>query len=175
MNIKRNLFLLLSAVALSACSVNEIQKSPPLNARDTWVMLPFTNQAETPEAGERAADIAETLLRSQRNVRLVKAPLVNDSTQLPELNQQKVLDAAIQWGRQQKYHYGLSGSVQEWRYKTGLDGEPAVGITLKVIDLGTGEVLWSASGARTGWGRDSVSGTGHKLMLDLLDGLPLTE
>lgn len=175
MNIKHKLLVLLSTAALNACSVNEIQKSTPLNAHDTWVMLPFTNQAETPEAGERAADIAETLLRSQRNVHLVKAPLVNDAAQLPELNQQKVLDTAIQWGKQQKHHYGLSGSVQEWRYKTGLDGEPAVGVTLKVIDLGSGDVLWSASGARTGWGRDSVSGTGHKLMADLLDGLPLTE
>lgn len=166
---------LLGVVLLASCSVQEIQQTAPFNAHDTWVMLPFNNHSDTPEAGEKAADIAETLFRSQRGVRLVKYRLADDDNQLPELNQQKILNDAVKWGQQQNYHYGLSGSIQEWRYKSGLDGEPAVGVTLNVIDLTTGDVLWSASGSRTGWGRESVSGTGLKLMTDLLDGLPLTE
>lgn len=167
--------LLASLGLLTACSVTEIQKVDPFNSHDTWVMLPFTNHSDTPEAAERAADITETLFRSQRKVHVVKYRLAGDEQLLPEVNQQKIIDAAVKWGQQQSYHYGLGGSVQEWRYKSGLDGEPAVGITLNVVDLNTGEVLWSASGSKTGWGRESVSGTGHKLLEDLLDGLPLTE
>lgn len=125
-------------LVLTSCSVNEIQKTNPFNAHDTWVVLPFNNHSDTPEAGERAADIAETLFRSQRGVRLVKYRLTGDDQQLPELNQQKIFDAALKWGQQQNYRYGLGGSVQEWRYKSGLDGEPAVGITLNVVDLMTG-------------------------------------
>ncbi|MCX7086998.1 MAG: hypothetical protein NTV00_02975 [Methylococcales bacterium] len=167
--------LVLVSTLLTACSIHEVQKTAPLSAKTTWIMLPFANHSDSPEAGERIADIAATLLRSQHHVHLLEAKLPVDEQQMPELNQQKVIDASIKWGKEQQYHYGLGGSVQEWRYKSGLDGEPAVGITLKVINLTTGEVVWSASGSKTGWGRESVSGTGHKLIADLLDGLPFTE
>ena len=160
---------------LSACSVNEIQQTPPLKAHESWVMLPFINHGDTPDAGERAADIAEALLRSLYNARITSVQQSVDEQQIPEFNQQKTLESAIKNAQSQGSRYGLTGSVQEWRYKAGLDAEPAVGVTLNVIDLGSGNVIWTASGARTGWGRESLSGVGHKLIEDLLDGLPLTE
>ncbi len=167
--------LLISVLLLPACSINEIQKTPPLNPKSAWIVLPFVNHADAPEAGERVADIAATLLRAQHHIHLMEAHPPVDEQMLPELNQQKAVDAAVKWGKEQQYQYGLGGSVQEWRYKSGLDAEPAVGITLKVVNLTTGEVVWSASGSKTGWGRESVSGTGHKLIAELLDGLPLTD
>ncbi len=160
---------------LSACSVNEIQRIPPLKAHESWVMLPFINHGDTPDAGERAADITEALFRSLYNARITSHQPSTDEQQIPEFNQQKALDSAIKNLQSQGFRYGLTGSVQEWRYKAGLDAEPAVGITLNVIDMVTGNVIWTASGARTGWGRESLSGVGHKLIEDLLDGLPLTE
>lgn len=167
--------LLMASVLPVACSIHEIQKTAPLNPKATWVILPFINHSDSPEAGERVADISATLLRSQRHVHLIEAHPPVDAQQFPELNQQKRVNDAIQWSRAQQYQYGLGGSVQEWHYKSGLDAEPAVGATLKVIDLTTGEVVWSASGSKTGWSRESLSGTGHQLLAELLDGLPLTE
>jgi polysaccharide biosynthesis protein PelC len=161
-------------ILLTACSIHEIQQTAPLSARASWIMLPFTNHSDSPEAGERVADIAATLLRSQHHIQLQETHIPTEQAS-PELNQQKLITAAINWGKQQKYQYGLGGSVQEWHYKSGLDGEPAVGITLTLINLATGEVVWSAVGSKTGWGRESVSGTGQKLLTELLDGLPLTE
>lgn len=61
--------------------------------------------------------------------------------------------------------------MSEWRYKVGVDGEPAVGITLQVIDVPSGNVIWSATGSRTGWSRDAVSAVAQKLLRELLSPL----
>jgi hypothetical protein len=65
----------------------------------------------------------------------------------------------------------VTGSVEEWRYKGGLEGDPAVGLTLVVFELATNRVVWSASGSRTGTGADSVSGTALTLLGSLIDEL----
>jgi hypothetical protein len=67
----------------------------------------------------------------------------------------------------------VAGSVEEWRYKVGLDGEPVAGVTLRVIDLQNGRVLWSGSGSRSGWSRDGLSTVGHQLIGRLLSELRL--
>ncbi len=80
--------LLASLGLLTACSVTEIQKVDPFNSHDTWVMLPFTNHSDTPEAAERAADITETLFRSQRKVHVVKYYLksINKKSSMQQSN-----------------------------------------------------------------------------------------
>jgi hypothetical protein len=82
-------------------------------------------------------------------------------------------ELAMQNAAQGDARYGITGAVHEWRYKTGLDGEPAVGLTLQVVDLPSGHVVWTASGAKTGWGYSNVSGTAEKLVAQLLKGLKL--
>jgi hypothetical protein len=44
----------------------------------------------------------------------------------------------------------LQGSVTEYRYKPGLSETPAVGATARLVDVTSGEVVWSASHARVG-------------------------
>ena len=83
------------------------------------------------------------------------------------------LAAALDWARQQRLDYVLSGSVEEWQYKNGLDGEPAVGISLRVLEPATGRVLWSNSGARAGWSRESLAGSAQKVIDKLVDDLQL--
>lgn len=158
----------------TGCSVYEIQKSEALNTSAKWIMLPFINHADTPEAGERAADIAMTLFHTKGLTQL-KRYVPGEGELLPELNQQKALQQAMDWALQQGYVYAVTGSVQEWRYKSGLDAEPVAGITLNIVDLQTQQMIWSASGSRTGWGRDNVSGLAHKLMDVLIDGLTLAD
>ena len=67
--------------------------------------------------------------------------------------------------------YVLSGAVEEWRYKTGVDGEPVAGVTLELIDTAPGRVVWSATGTRTGWSRSSLSGVASTLIGGLLSPL----
>ncbi len=72
--------------------------------------------------------------------------------------------AALDWARQQNLQYVLTGSVDEWQYKNGLDGEPAVGVTLQVVEPASGRVVWSNSGARSGWSRECLAATAQKVL-----------
>ena len=42
----------------------------------------------------------------------------------------------MQWLNTQQADYVLSGSIEEWRYKAGLDGEPVVALTLLLTKNG---------------------------------------
>ncbi|MFX7620734.1 hypothetical protein ABTJ52_20200, partial [Acinetobacter baumannii] len=67
--------------------------------------------------------------------------------------------------------YALSGTVDDWRYKVGIDGEPAVGLTLQLIEVSSGKVVWAAAGAKSGWSREALSAVAQKLMRSLLSPL----
>ena len=67
----------------------------------------------------------------------------------------------------------MSGSVEEWRYKVGVDGEPAVGLSYTVVDLDSGAVVYSAAGGKSGWSREALSAVAQKLARELLSGLQL--
>jgi len=58
--------------------------------------------------------------------------------------------------------------VEEWRYKVGVDGEPAAGVTLQILDVATGDILWSGSGGQSGWSREALSAVAQKLIRKLL-------
>jgi len=166
------LFLCFILWFLPQCSVIEYQSGPALDPDSNWVLLPIQNYAEAPQAGERVETMLETLLRSRGILNLKIYPTYSDDEKLPELNERRRFEQAMKWAKG-NFSYAITGTVTEWRYKSGLDGEPAVGLNLQVIELGTGTVLWSASGAMTGWGRESLSGTSQKLLDSLLNNLRL--
>ena len=142
------------ALALSACAVVDSGRAPATSASDAWVVLPIVNYTETPQAGLRAETIATSILKARGFTNLKQYPA-----------------RALDWARGEKARYALTGAVDEWRYKVGVDGEPAVGITLQVIDVQSGNVIWSAAGSRTGWSRDAVSAVAQKLLRELLSPL----
>jgi hypothetical protein len=133
-------------------------------------VLPFANHTETPLAGSRAEAIAEALLRSEgvTRVRATPASLRQDS--LFEPGDAKQREAALTWAREQGARYALAGQVDEWRYKVGVDGEPAAGVALSFIDVASGDTLWSGVGGKTGWSREALSAVGQSLMRELLRG-----
>jgi len=162
-------YLLLGAL-LAAAGCATLDNAPPANfARDArWAVIPFANATETPLAGQRAASLAAALLPSMgvADVRSYPERLEDDS--LLEPGQGSSRDKALEWARSQEARYALSGSVHEWRYKVGVDGEPVVGISVQVIDVTDGRVLWSSVGAKSGWSRESLAGLAQKLMRDLI-------
>lgn len=169
-------FLLAALAALAAvgCMVREVQPSPPLDRSTRWVLLPLRNQTETPQAGERAESILSTLLRARGLTDLADYGAPGDGNgELPELDERKRAARAVAWARSQGFAYAIGGSVEEWRYRNGLDGEPAVGLTLEILELRSGKVVWSASGARSGWGRDTLAGTAQHVLKSLLTELKL--
>ncbi|MET3433815.1 TolB-like protein [Herbaspirillum seropedicae] len=158
----------LLALGLAACSTTDIGNAPTLPANARWGLLPFANHTETPQAGLRAEAIAETILRTNGMTELQHYPASLNNETLFEPMDRKQLDAALQWARSENIAYALSGSVDEWRYKVGIDGEPAVGMTLQLIEVATGKVVWAAAGAKSGWSREALSAVAQKLARTLL-------
>ncbi|QGZ64459.1 penicillin-binding protein activator LpoB [Paraburkholderia acidisoli] len=156
---------------LASCAVVDRSSAPQLSKTDAFAVLPLANNTETPQAGQRAASIVQSLMTSYGYTNLKRYPASGDDETLFDPAKPDQQQAALGWARQQNAHYALTGAVNEWRYKVGVDGEPAVGITLEVVDVQSGAVVWSATGSRTGWSRDSVSGVAQKLERELLSQL----
>lgn len=174
---KRFIFLCL-AVALSllaACStlIESTANPVPLDAQATWAVLPVANHTDTPQAGLTAEDLIEHQLHKHGIGKLLRYPAALSRDSLFEPTERKVVEEAQQWARQQGVRFAVLGSVQEWRYKVGIDGEPAAGMTIQVLDLSTQQVVWSASSAMSGWSRQALSAVGQALVTQMLAGLPL--
>jgi TolB-like protein len=170
------LFTIVFSGLLAGCSVMNTSSSAgstTLSRDARWVLLPIANHTEVPQAGLRAETITEALLRGRGLKALTTYPATLNTESLMEPAERKVQADAAKWAREQGMRYGVQGAVDEWRYKVGVDGEPAVGIALQVIDLQSGEVVWSAVGARSGWSREALSAVAQKLISDLLARAPI--
>ena len=160
--------LILGLVLSAACSTIDTSEAPRLQAEATWAILPFANNTETPMAGNRAEAIAEALLRSQGIPHVQRYPAELQQDALFATGERKDPADALAWARQAGARYALTGSVDEWRYKVGVDGEPAAGVTLQIIDVQSGETLWSGTGGKSGWSREALAAVAQQLIRDLL-------
>lgn len=163
----RTLLLALLVLTLASCATVVAPPAPPLDRGAAWAVLPIRNDTETALAGNRAAAIVDSVLRAQGLARLTEAPGVRAEA-LAETVDDQALEHALAWARGERIRYGITGTVTEWRYKVGVDGEPAVGLTLQVLDIDSGKVLWSASGGRSGFSRESLSGVAQDLVQKLV-------
>ena len=175
MNRLKTLFLTgLAALLLAGCaSTRSVVGTEALDPQARWALLPVVNNTETPQAGLSAEAMVEHHLMARGVGNLLRYPAALTRDSLFEASERKVAEDALKWARDQGARYAVAGSVEEWRYKVGLDGEPVAGVTLRVIDLQNGRVLWSGSGSRSGWSRDGLSAIGHQLIGRLLGELRL--
>lgn len=128
-------------MVLAACSTVSAPPAPELDRGAPWALLPMVNHTETPQAGLRAEAILESLLRNGGVGTLRRYPSSIGGDALFEPSERKGVDQAMAWARSQGARYAVTGTVDEWRYKVGVDGEPAVGFTLQVLDVTSGRGL----------------------------------
>jgi len=163
-------FLVILMITAGGCQSTQSERQEAnISAESQVVLLPFLNRSETPLAGERAEAIALSVLRSRGLNGLQSYELPVEDSGLPILDDGKRLADARQDALDKGASHALTGSVEEWRYKSGLDGEPAVGLSLRLVDLESNKVLWSGSAARSGWSRSSLAGTAQKVLQELAD------
>lgn len=159
-------------LCLVACSSFQVPDSPQLAAKQNWLLMPLVNHANTPYASESAEQILATLMFAE-GIELATFNNASSNELVNMLQSDARTEAAKAWAEEQGARYVLSGSVDEWQYKNGLDGEPAVGVSLILTDNYSGEVIWRASGTRSGWGRENLTATGQKVLAKLISGLQL--
>lgn len=171
---KRRMYLAITALALSGtlvgCSTTDRSQAPMLERGASWAVLPFENHTETPMAGNRAEAIAAAVLHSRVNggIHRFSASSTGGDT-LFAAAPPAAGDAALAWAKEKGAAYALTGAVDEWRYKVGVDGEPAVGVALRIVDVNSGATVWSGAGGKSGWSREALSSVGQKLIRNLLD------
>ena len=165
----RNLSLALTVLFVAGCSSFTSKNSPDLPRNAQWGIVPMINYSQTPQAGERSEQILLSVLSSHGLQPRVYPTSTQGEQALMDDNER--LTGALEWAREQKLDYVIAGSVEEWQYKNGLDGEPAVGISLRVLDANSGRVLWSKSGARAGWSRESLAGNAQTVIDKLVGAL----
>ena len=67
----------------------------------------------------------------------------------------------------------LVGTVHEYRYKTDLDGDPAVGITMRIVQASTGETVWQGTSGNVGYAFASLTSAGQKAVNRLVSEIPV--
>ncbi|NPB08174.1 MAG: hypothetical protein GXN96_04505 [Aquificae bacterium] len=153
-------FLLLLIVVLSCTKVVNRDKLV-LTKGKVYSVVPFENYTDTPLAGFRVASILEGVLRSE-GYRVIR---VWDYTYTEP--DRKELE---RWRREamKKADFVIFGTVNEFRYKAGVEGEPAVSLSVFLYDAKKGEVVGGASGSASGWSYESLGTLTQKLIRKLL-------
>jgi len=145
MRIKPILLVFLSFL-FSCTQINRAPVTVP--KAEKCAILPFNNFSDTPLAGERVAAILYGLMQSKGyNVTLYFTPKDSDFTP------QEIQD--LEKKAEKEYPCIVEGSVNEWRYKVGIDGEPAVSITYTIKNVKTGKTS-SGTVSGTDWGHKSL-------------------
>lgn len=159
---------------LAGCTSMQVNHSQPVRlvSPQRIAVFPFTNMTETPQADERAASILTNLLRTRGLWYVTNYPVRPvRPTLIPGVRQPIPRPKLLAWARRYGYAYAFSGSVSEWNYKVGLDGEPAVGVNLELIDVCTGQVIWSAVGSKSGGSRTALSDVAITLIDTMLNSI----
>ena len=155
-------------LGVHGCVSVESRAGQALNLDARWVLLPILNLAEAPQVGERIEAMLGPLLRVRGIEYLEVYSVRREPGKLPEVDDRRRFETALQWAKAEGYDYCVTGNVTEWAYKAGLEPEPAVGLSIEVRELETGKVVFSSAGSRTGWGNESLSGTAQELLADII-------
>jgi polysaccharide biosynthesis protein PelC len=154
-------------LAMAACASVDSTTAPALSAANGVAVLPLANFTETPDAGRAAQAVAANTLRNLGYTTVATMASTENGASFDAATQPN-LEQGLDWARDQHAKYVLTGAVEEWRYKVGVDGEPVVTLSFELRELPSGRVVWSATGSRTGWSRSGLGSNAQTLVGKLL-------
>jgi len=151
---------------LSACSTMIHKQEVTLPLDKKYAIASFWNYTETPMAGLRIATIVESVLAKNS---LTLSSLVAGSEEIELAKSKKeFLKAKKIQALALGSDYLIVGNVQEWRYKTGIDGEPVVSFNINVINLKNDKIVFSGVGAKSAWGHKSIGVVAQEIAMELI-------
>lgn len=124
----------------------------------TVALFRLENYTDTPRAGMRAANILEGILKA-KGYHVISH--VNEKSYS--------FKKAAKIAKDDDAKYFIYGGVSEWRYKTGIDGEPAVSVQLSLYKTKKEKLVWSATGSDSDWGNGSIGTTAQDLMMEMVE------
>ena len=147
---KKILLSILFLVFIGCSSdVYNVEKTTPISKKETMSVIPFANFTQTQLAGYKVAGIVEGVFKS-KGFNISKS-LWNFPEEDYTLNEIKNII------NHTNSNYIVTGYVNEYRYKTGIDGEPAVSITIKIYDNNKHKYIYTATISKIGNTYDSLS------------------
>lgn len=159
---------LIITLVLGGCTHITTMPKVSVNKSEKWIVLPLLNRTETPQAGLRAEGIVESVSRSY-GLTIERYPSSLQREGMFDTLDDKSIREAMNWAKENGYRYAITGDIQEWRYKVGMDGEPAVGLNLRIVDITTGQIIWSSVGAKSGWSREALSAVAQDLIVSMMN------
>lgn len=168
---KTPILLVLGLMMIGCQSIVHDGGVATLKRSEVRLLLPeFANATDDDHAGRALTELTATALLER------KIPLVQRESALIMTRADSAagpdgtyLEAA---GALEATHI-LIGTVHEYRYKTDLDGDPAVGITLRLIDAGSGNTIWQGSSTRVSTLFASVSSASFRAVRKLVKRVPI--
>lgn len=143
---------------------------PQLTLSGRVIVAPFRNATDDDHAGQAFADLIGTAL-AVRGLDVVMLPPkpVNDLGDAPPYTNEDLAEAA----RKDNASGIVRGTAIEFRYKTDLDGDPAAGVYVEILDPGAKNSVWHATSSRTGLIYSSLAQTAQKASRDVVARMPL--
>lgn len=182
MYIVRHSLLAILVVLVAGCArSNRTEYFSPqvLSIQRTAAVLPLVNLTPQPQAGRIAGDILAGELYGVQGLRFVERTAMQQALRAGEDDLEHVMDvsAAQTLGRKLGVQAVIYGSVTEFAYRRGLDQNPVVGLTVRMLDVESGTVLWAATVSRTGTapfpGGDSLNMTMQEACAEVVKGLAI--
>jgi len=162
----KNITFLLTLFLFTSCSSIMHKKNTSLASDKVYAITSFSNYTQTPKAGLSAASIVESVLAEENIV--VHSIIIGSDDVKSKKSQEELFSIQKAKAKQLKANYLITGDVQEWRYKTGIDGEPVVSYSIKVIDLKNNAILFNGVGAKSSWGHKSIGVVAQEIAKDLI-------
>lgn len=168
----RLLILFASLFFSAGCAtvVHQGNQSPHAHSVTRVLLPPFFNATDDEHASRALTEMTGSALVEagiplfQTEETLIKSAA--DKAQGPD-------GRYAELARQMGASHLVIGTVHEYRYKTDLDGDPAVGITLRLVDASTGETLWQGSSGNVGYAFASLTSASQKAVNALVTDLPV--
>jgi hypothetical protein len=174
---RRYVILLCALLALSGCGqvlrTTAVDQEQINSRARKVVVLPLVNLTSTPNAGLIVGELLSTEVMAQTNFRILERSEMMAFLSSGKSEVQEVLEksAAAKVGRELGVDTVIYGAVTEYRYKKGVDEDPVVGITVRMLDIPESKILWAESVTATGStyaGRSSLSTLSHALCADMV-------
>jgi len=169
--------VLVLGLALGGCAQKvtnfDRDSSLELDTKKSCAILPFVNSTNNLAASEAVTSFFTTEVKKKNLCKVIEKSESENRLKSIGIDKEKLYDSkyAQEIGKKLGVDYVFSGSVSEYNYQYGLREDPAVGISARLIDVGSGEVLWMGDEGRVGRSvifRDSLDGTAIDTVISLL-------
>jgi hypothetical protein len=157
----KKFLLFLTALLFLGCSQKEISIQQNSVFPKNVKVIPFANLTQTPLAGYKVASITTGVAKSYGIN--VSDTLLNYPEKDYSLKQiQNILNNF-------KDGYVITGFVNEYKYKAGIDANPAVSITLKVYDASQKKYVFTSTVSEVGSAYDSLGVITQNALKDIMN------